>query len=300
MRKGKRSSESYFQYIGHGILGIYSILCLVPFLLLFISSISDEQAIVAKGYTLFQTQFSLSAYQYLIREGSQIFRAYGMTVISTLIGTTLSLLMTMMLGYVLSRRDLPKRGLISFFVFFTMLFNGGLVPTYLMYTQYFHIKNTLFALIIPGLLLNGFNVMIARSFLTSNIPVPLIEAAQIDGGGEYYIFFKIVTPLAKPILATLGLFAGIAYWNDWMNGLYYLTEPKLFTIQNVLNKILNDAQFLANNSQVAGQLGAAAANIPNATVRMAIAFVGMLPIMVIYPFIQKYFVKGIALGAVKG
>lgn len=296
----KSSSDKRFQVVGHIILSIYSVMCIIPFILLFSSSISDEKQVIANGYSLFPKQLSLSAYKYLFQEGEQIFHAYGMTVVVTLIGTTVSLLITIMLAYVLSRRDLPKRKFLSFIVFFTLLFNGGLVPTYLMYTQYLGIKNTIFALIVPSLLMNGFNVMIARSFLQGNIPPALIEAAEIDGAGEIYIFFGIVLPLAKPILATIGLFAGINYWNDWMNGLYYLSDPQLFTIQNILNRILNDAQFLANNSQMASQLGAAASQIPTTTVRMAIAFVGILPIMVIYPFIQKYFIKGISLGAVKG
>lgn len=298
--KRKLNSNRGFQTAGHLILGIYSILCLIPFILLFMSSISDEEAIIREGYSLWPRSFSLSAYGYLMEEGSQIFRAYGMTVLSTLVGTSLGVMVTMMLGYTLSRKDLPKRKVLNFYVFFTMLFNGGLVPTYLMYTEYLHIKNTFWALVIPALLVNGFNLMITRSFLQSNIPVPLIEAAEIDGAGEYYIFGKVVFPLAKPIVATIGLFIGIAYWNDWMNGLYYLTDTKLFTIQNVLNRILSDAQFLSNNSSVAGNMSEAMANLPTTTVRMAIAFVGMLPILVIYPFVQKYFVKGIALGAVKG
>ena len=298
--KRKLNSNRGFQTAGHLILGIYSILCLIPFILLFMSSISDEEAIIREGYSLWPRSFSLSAYDYLMEEGSQIFRAYGMTVLSTLVGTSLGVMVTMMLGYTLSRKDFPKRKVLNFYVFFTMLFNGGLVPTYLMYTEYLHIKNTFWALVIPALLVNGFNLMITRSFLQSNIPVPLIEAAEIDGAGEYYIFGKVVFPLAKPIVATIGLFIGIAYWNDWMNGLYYLTDTKLFTIQNVLNRILSDAQFLSNNSSVAGNMSEAMANLPTTTVRMAIAFVGMLPILVIYPFVQKYFVKGIALGAVKG
>ena len=298
--KRKLNSNRGFQTAGHLILGIYCILCLIPFVLLFMSSISDEEAIIREGYSLWPKDFSLSAYGYLMKEGAQIFRAYGMTILSTIVGTSLGVMVTMMLGYTLSRKDLPRRRGLNFYVFFTMLFNGGLVPTYLMYTEYLHIKNTFWALVIPALLVNGFNLMITRSFLQSNIPVPLIEAAEIDGAGEYYIFGKVVLPLAKPIVATIGLFIGIAYWNDWMNGLYYLTDTKLYTIQNVLNRIISDAQFLSNNSAVAGNMSEAMANLPTTTVRMAIAFVGMLPIMVIYPFVQKYFVKGIALGAVKG
>lgn len=296
----KVKSDVRFQIAGHAIMILYSVICIIPFLLLFSSSVSDDTAILANGYALIPEKISFDAFAYLFKEGGQLVRAYGMTVLVTAIGTALGLLCTIMLAYALTKTDLPGIHIINFLVFFTMLFNGGLVPTYLMYTQFFHIKNTVWALIVPSLLVNGFNVMIARSFLTANIPLALLEAARIDGAGEIFIFFRIVLPLAKPILATIGLFIGINYWNDWMNGLYYLTEPKLFTIQNILNRILSDAQFLANNSQVAAHLGESAGRIPTTTVRMAIAVVGIIPVLIVYPFVQKYFVKGIALGAVKG
>lgn len=190
------------------------------------------------------------------------------------------------------------RKFLNIFVIVTMLYNGGLVHTYIMYTNYFHIKNTYMALLIPSLMLNAFYIMITRSYIQSNIPEELVEACRIDGASETKIFWKMVLPLSKPIFVTLVLFIGIGYWNDWLNGMYYLTEPKYFSIQNLLNKMLNNVNFLATNSTVASQAGNV--SIPSITIRMAIAMVGILPIIIIYPFLQKYFVKGITLGAVKG
>lgn len=292
--------EKRFQVLAHIILGIFAFLCLFPFLLMFMSSISDEGTIIRTGYSIFPKKFSLSAYKYIIREWAQIVRAYGITVTVTLAGTLVGLTLTLMLGYVLSRKKLPGRKFLNFYVFFTMLFHGGLVPTYLLYTNYLHIKNTIFALMVPSLLVSGFYTMITRSFINSNIPEELIEASRIDGAGEFKAFRTIVVPLSKPIVVTLVIFIGLGYWNDWLNGMYYLTNTKLFSIQNILNRILSNVNFLASNSNVAAQAGASAQLIPSITVRMAIAIVGIIPVMVIYPFLQKYFIKGITLGAVKG
>lgn len=180
-----------------------------------------------------------------------------------------------------------------------MLFNGGLVPTYMMYANTFHIKNTIFALIVPSLMMNAFYVIMMRSFFSSSIPDSLIEAAKLDGASERKILMSIVVPLSKPMIVTLVLMVGLGYWNDWMNGLYYVTEQKLYTIQMILNNMINNIEFLTRN---ASMLGSAAANmkIPQVGIRMGIAVIAVLPILVIYPFLQKYFVKGIVIGGVKG
>ena len=179
-----------------------------------------------------------------------------------------------------------------------MLFNGGLVPTYLMYTGIFHINNTLLAYIVPGFLMSAMNVMLIRTFFANSIPDALFEAAQIDGASQFQIFGKIVLPLGKPILVAMGLLSGLGYWNDWTNGLYYIRDTQLYGIQNLLNKMITDLTALTQNAS--GASTTAIADIPSASVRMAIAFVAMLPILCLYPFLQKYFTKGIALGAVKG
>ena len=289
--------------IGQAIMHIICILlcvaCIAPFVLLITSSLTEEATLVRNGYSFLPETWSLESYLYIARKGATIFRAYGITVLVTFIGTSVSLLMTIMFAYPLSRKELPARYLLSFFVFFTMLFNGGLIPTYMMYTNTFHINNTIFALLIPGLLMNAFYVIMMRSFFTANIPDSLIEAARIDGAGEYLILFKVVVPLSVPMIATLALMVGLGYWNDWLNGLYYLTEPKLFSIQNVLNKMVTDVQFLQTNaSSVAATLDTS--KLPSVGIRMAIAVIGAIPILLVYPFFQKYFVKGIVVGGVKG
>jgi len=281
------------------ILALTSILCLVPFLLLIASSFTDENALVLYGYSFFPKKLSLKAYQYIWQQGIVIVRAYGITVLVTILGTGVGLTITSMLSYPLSRKDLPFGKIFAFLVFFTMLFNGGLVPTYLMYVKYLHIKNTLLALIVPGLLVNSFFCMIMRSYFISNIPDAIIESAYIDGANEFKIFTKMVLPLSKPIMATIGLFLGVNYWNDWYNGLIYLTETKLFSIQNVLNRMISDAQFLAS-SNLGSTVNAGAIQLPATSTRMAIAVVTILPIFVAYPFFQKYFIKGITIGSVKG
>lgn len=292
-----RKSNRNIQIVAYVVLTILSLICILPFILMIMSSFSAESDIIKFGYTFFPRRFSLDAYNYLWQQSDTIFRAYGITVVITAVGTFLSLSMTILMAYPLARRDFPWRKPLTFVVFFTLLFNGGLVPTYLMYTMYLGMKNTLMALLIPNLLMSGFNVLIARTFFMTNIPFSIIESASIDGAGEFRIFFSIIMPISMPILATIGLFSGVGYWNDWYNGLIYLTNSNLYNIQNVLNNMLMDIQFLQQNSQVASNM---TTELPATTVKMAIAVIGALPILIIYPFFQKYFVKGITIGAVKG
>ncbi len=281
---------------------VFVLLCVAavaPFLLLVSSSLTEEATLMRDGYSFFPKVFSGQSYVYLMKSAEKIVRGYGITLFVTVIGTLGSCIMTIMFAYPLSRKELPCRYGFSFFVFFTMLFNGGLVPTYMMWTQTFHIKNTVWALIIPGLLMNGFYIIMMRSFFTANIPDEIVEAARIDGAGEYRILGQIVLPLSKPMLATMVLMIGLNYWNDWTNSLYYITEEKLYSIQAILNTIISNIQFLSS-----GQSSAAsamnAADMPSVGIRMAIAVVGIIPVLCIYPFFQKYFVKGIVVGGVKG
>lgn len=284
------------------IMIIVTLIIILPFILVFMSSITDETTLIRNGYSFFPAKFSSYAYQYIIKQGAKIIRAYSVTVIVTLVGTALNVLLSAMVAYPLTVKGLPGRKVITFFVFFTMLFNGGLVPTYLMYVKYFHIKNTLFALLIPSLLLSANTVLLVRSYFATSIPEALYEAAKIDGAGQFVIFRQIVLPLGKPILVTMGLFSGLAYWNDWTNGLYYLSGSdgqNLYGIQNLLNQMITDIQYLSSGS-VTGNIGAEIARMPTISIRMAIAFIAMLPLFIIYPFLQKYFSEGITLGAVKG
>ena len=286
------------QTVFHTVLILLTLCCVLPFLLLFISSFTSEDALIRNGYSFFPQEWSIATYQYLWNNISLIGHGYFMTIVVTVIGTVCSLVLTILFAYPLSRPDLPYRNIVSFFVFFTMLFNGGLVPTYLMYVNTFHIKNTMFGLIVPSLLMNAFYVIMMRTYFTSNIHDSLIEAARLDGAGEGKILVQLVLPLSKPMIATLALMVGLGYWNDWMNGMYYITDSRLYTIQNILNNMLTNIQFLASSSEITG--GASIADLPSVGIRMAIAVIAVFPVLCVYPFFQKSLIKGIAIGGVKG
>jgi putative aldouronate transport system permease protein len=279
------------------LFSLISAACILPFLLLIVSSFTDNNTILREGYSLFPSQYSLFAYEYLMINAESVFRAYGITMLVTAAGTVASLAIMALLAYPLSRKELPNRGAWTFFVFFTMLFNGGLVPTYMVYTQFINIKNTLFAYLLPFLLVKAFYVLLMRTFFMG-IEHSLIESAEIDGAGEWRIFLQIVIPLSYPVLATVGLFQAVAYWNDWFNGMIFITDGSLYSLQNLLNRILLDIQFLTTSTMVVAT--DEGANIPTASVRMALAVIGVAPMLIIYPFFQKYFVKGLTVGAVKG
>lgn len=283
---------------GNLVMCLLSFLALMPFILLIIASFTDETVALTDGYSYFPAKWSLDAYDYIFQQAEMLGKAYLMTILVTVIGTAVGVTITALLAYMLSQKGLPGRKVLNFLVVFTMLFNGGLVPTYIMYVGTFHIKDTIFGLIVPNLLLSAFMVMLVRNYFENSIPLDLYEAARIDGASEFQTFVKIALPLSTPILATVGLMMGIAYWNDWQNGLYYLSDKSrdLYTIQNILNNINENIAFLSSNATSGVNL----ADLPTATVRMAIAVVAILPILVVYPFFQKYFAKGITMGAVKG
>lgn len=292
--------EIRFQLLCHIIMGIAAVVTILPLILLFISSITANKDITLYGYSFVPKHLSMEAYSYIWNERMQIFRAYFITVFVTAVGTGVGLSISVLYAYALSKPYFPGKKFFSFFILFTMLFNGGLVPSYIMYTRYLHMKNTILALIIPGLLMNAFNVILIRSYFQNNVPLSLVEAAQIDGASEFQVVLKEVLPMSKPIIATIGLFIGVAYWNDWQNGLYYVTDEKIYSIQQILNNMLKNIEYLSKNATSVAKSTSLAGTLPAATVRMAIAVIGLLPILVIYPFVQKYFVKGISLGAVKG
>ncbi|MBE5838301.1 carbohydrate ABC transporter permease [Butyrivibrio sp.] len=293
--------ERNFQIFAHVVMIILSLLAVIPFVLLVISSFTDNDVLIANGYSFTPAKWSTYAYEYIFKTGNSVVHAYGISIVLTLVGTALALSITTLLAYALSKPDLPFRSVLLFLVFFTLLFNGGLVPTYIVYSNMLNIKNSFWALLVPGLLMNGFNVMLMKSYFCSSIPTEILDAAYIDGASEYKTFSSVVLPLSKPIVATIGLFAGIAYWNDWMNGYIYLTKrTDLYSVQNLLNRMMQNIQYLSQNSARVQDAGVGLASIPSVSVRMAMATVGVLPILVSYPFIQGNFVKGITLGGVKG
>lgn len=287
------------QTVIHIIFFVFACICLIPFIVLISASFTNEQAIIQNGYSIWPSVFSVESYRYLLKEPMMILNAYGISILITVVGTAVSLIMMTLLAYPISRKDLPFRNVIAFIVFFTMLFNGGLVPTYLMYTNVFEIKNTLTAYLVPGLLVSAFFVILIRTFFTMNIPTEVVESAKIDGAGEFRIFWGIVLPLSKPVLGAVGIFQIINYWNDWFNGLIYITDSKLHSIQVMLNTILLNSQYLMTNVQAADNM-IEAGDIPTHGLKMAIAAIGVIPILITYPFFQKYFAKGLTVGAVKG
>lgn len=290
--------EKALQILAHVLLCLLCVCAVIPFWLLLAGSISDSDYAIRAGYQFFPKELSLEAYRYILNQWAQIGRAYLVTIIVTVIGTGMSLLITSLLAYGLSQKGLPGGKLITGLILITMLFSGGIVPQYMIYNNYFHLKNTIFGLIIPNLLTNGFTVVLVRNYFTTSIPYELSEAMEIDGAGPLRIYAQLILPLSKPILATIGIMSAVTYWNDWNNGLYYITDQKLFSVQQLLNEMNNNIMFMANNS---GQLaGVDVTTLPTASMRMAIAAVAIIPIIIAYPFFQKYFTKGIVLGAVKG
>lgn len=287
-----------FNFFATIILAVMVCLTLFPILLMIMASFTEESALLRDGYSLFPAKFSTDAYYYIIQQGATILRAYGITIFTTVVGTALSVVLTCMLAYPMSRTSFKYRNALTFFVFFTMLFNGGIVPSYIIWTNLFHIKNTIFGLLLPNYLVSAFNVILVKNYYANSVPEALIEAAQIDGAKEMTIFWKIMLPLAKPVVATIALFTGLTYWNDWTNGLYYVDDQKLYSIQLLLMKIMDNVETLKTNTNLA--LNGVSVDLPSVSVRMAIALIGVLPILLVYPFVQKYLIKGVVVGAVKG
>ncbi|MGN7761308.1 carbohydrate ABC transporter permease [Paenibacillus sp. 22594] len=291
--------ERTFAVFSAIVMILLTVFAFLPFLLIVIASFTDETTLIRNGYSFFPEHTSLEAYLYIKSAAYTFVRAYGVSFAVTILGTGFGLLITSMLAYPMSRRDFKYHNVLAFIVFFTMLFSGGIVPSYIMWTQYFHIKNTLLALIIPNLLSNGFNVLLVRNYFKNNVPLEIIEAAQIDGASELRTFFRIMLPLSMPVMATVGMFMGLAYWNDWINALYFVSKPQFYGIQNLLMQLMSNIQFL-NSGQASSVLGSQAVQLPSTAVRMAMAVLGIVPVLFVLPFMQKYLTRGVVIGAVKG
>lgn len=278
---------------------ICSIVCIAPILLIVVISFTDEKELLINGYSFFPEKYSLKAYDYVITAGDTIWRAYGVSILVTLLGTILSLMVICLYAYPLSRQSFKYKNFFSFFAYFTMIFGGGLVPWYMVYTQLIPIKNTIWIMIVPYLM-NAWYMMIMRTFFKTTIHESIIESAKIDGAGEFRIFFVIVLPLCKAGLATIGLFCTLGYWNDWWLPLVFITEHKLYNIQYLMYQTLNSIQYLVSGSAQFAESSKVLADMPSESARMAIAVISIGPIIFAYPFFQKYFVKGLTIGAVKG
>lgn len=280
---------------------IYTAACIMPLVLVIIVSLSDEKGVLIHGYNFIPEAWSLEAYKFMFKDWHQILRSFGISVFLATVGTAISLVMMSLYAYPISRSDFPHKSFFSFFMFFTMLFNGGLVPWYLVYTQMLDLKNTIAALMLP-LLVSAFFVLLLRTFFANSIPMPLIEAAKIDGAGEVRIFSQIIIPLSLPVLASVGLFQVLNYWNDWFLSLVFISGSKNINLQFMMYKTMLDIQFLSSNVQASQGLSQAGGmlQLPTETVRMAMAVLGIGPIVFAYPFFQKYFKKGLTVGAIKG
>jgi putative aldouronate transport system permease protein len=280
---------------------LYSATCLLPILLVIIVSFSNEKSVVINGYNFFPKVWSTESYSYLFHNWQQIGHSYGISLFQAIVGTSISLLIMTLYAYPISRKEFPHKNFFSFFIFFTMLFNGGLIPWYLVYTQMLSLKNSIWSLILPHLV-PAFFVLILRTFFATSIPSELIDSAKIDGAGDIRIFAKIVLPLSLPVLATIALFQVLGYWNDWFLSMVFITDNITVNLQYLMYKTMLNVQILTSNSQMGQGLVQAGGTItaPSETLRMAMVVLGIGPIVFAYPFFQKYYVKGLTVGALKG
>ena len=291
--------EKTFHYVALTVMILLMVFCVVPLILMIMVSFSAESAL-SKGYRFFPSELSIDAYAFMWAKRLTILRAYGLTIVVTVIGTISSLVMSSLFAYPLSRKDFKPRNVIAFILFFTMLFNGGMTASYIVWTRLFHIKNKLWAYLLPGSLMSGMNVMMVRNYFNANVPYTIIEAARLDGARDFKIYSKIMVPLSKPIMTTIGLFSALGYWNNWSAGLYYITNTKLFTIQVYLKKIMDSISFLKTTDLQGEQIELARRSLPTEGARMAIAIIALIPVLVAYPFVQQELIKGMVIGGVKG
>jgi putative aldouronate transport system permease protein len=299
MARLESGGERAFKSLAFVVLLMLTICALLPFVLIIVSSLTDESSLVSHGYSFWPAKWSTVSYEYIIQQAAIIFRSYGISILVTSVGTAISLIITTMLAYPMARPDFRYRNVFAFLVFFTMLFSGGIVPSYMMWTRVFHITNTIWALIVPNYLMTAINVLLVRNYFKNNVPLALIESAQIDGASEIKILFRIMLPLAVPVCVTISLFTGLAYWNDWINALYYINKPSLYGIQNFLMRMMDNIQFLSSSQGSQLTAGHVIA-LPSVGIRMALAVIGIIPILVTFPLLQRYLIKGVVVGAIKG
>lgn len=280
------------------VTGVFAVICFTPLWVALVASFTNENTLLRNGYSIFVRNFDITSYKLIITGTATIYRAYGITIFITVCGTLLTLLITSAFAYPLAVKSLKYRNAISLFAYATMLFNGGLVPTYILTTNFLHLGDSIFVLIIPGAL-NAYNMFLMKNYFAT-IPESLAESAKIDGASEIYIFFRIILPLSKPILATIGLFAAMGYWNEWFRVLLYIDNEKLYTLQFLVMRIQQQIDFLSSSLGAQARASLGGATLPSIGIRMATAMLTIGPIIILYPFLQKYFMKGIMIGAVKG
>ncbi|WP_411552065.1 carbohydrate ABC transporter permease [Paenibacillus lautus] len=279
---------------------LLALLCVIPVIVVLSISFSSEESIRETGYHLLPVAMSAEAYVYIIKQGTMILRALGVSALVTVVGTVLGVLLTASMGYVLSRPNYKLRGFLTWVVFIPMVFNGGLVSSYFINTNLLGLKDSIWALILP-LAVSSFNVIICKTFFKSTIPDGLIESAEIDGASQLRIFFSIIMPISLPVIATIGLFLCFAYWNDWFQSMLYIDNQNLYSLQALLNSLMSNVDALAKNAASMGvSYAMLVATMPKESARMAVAILIVLPVAFAYPFFQKYFISGLTVGAVKG
>ncbi len=290
-------SGRIIRVIGYIFIGFLALACLLPFLIMVSASFEDEKTLVLQGYSLIPKQFSAFAYEVILKNDSEIVGSYFVTILLTVVGTSLGLFITAMTGYVLQRPDFLRRNKVSLFLFFTTLFSGGLVPFYLLMTRYLMLKNNYLAVLLPSLI-SAWNIIMMKNFIRNSIPHSVSEAAGIDGASPFVTFIRVIFPMSKPALATIGLFIGLGYWNEWYNSMLFLDNSvKYRPLQLLLYNLINQAQYLKNS--MAGK-NIPMQDLPLETVKMATAVLATGPVILAYPMVQKYFISGITVGAVKG
>lgn len=284
-----------FNIIGYIYISLLALFCAVPFLLIISASFTEESSIYKYGFSLIPKEISTFAYQIIFKAPMQIINAYKISITITVVGTAVGLFVTAMTAYILYRKDFKYRNHFSFIFYFTTIFGGGLIPWYIMIVKYLHLKNTIFALILP-IILNAWFIILMRNFMNS-IPVSIIESAKIDGAGDFTIFLRLILPMSGPGLATIGLFIALGYWNNWFLAMLFIEKQELVPLQFYLYRLLSNINFFAT---VAAESGVPQPDLPSQSIKMAMAVVATGPIIFLYPFVQKYFVRGITIGAVKG
>lgn len=283
-----------FNFIGYSVAIIFSVLCILPFILTLSGSFTNESTLFQYGYRLIPKSFSLESYRLIFKNPEVIFRSYGVTISLVVMGTSIGLFLTSMTAYVLHRKDFRHRNKFAYYFFFTTLFGGGIVPWYMLMID-LHMRDNYLALLVPGLL-SVFNIIIIRTFFTS-LPESIGESAKIDGAGDFMIFRRLYLPMSIPVLVTIGLFIALSYWNDWYLAMLFISNPKLIPLQYNLYKVFNSIQLA---QEMAQKTGIPPAKMPTETFKMAMTMVVTGPIIFVYPFIQKHFLKGMTIGAVKG
>lgn len=281
------------------LFGTLAAMCVIPFIFVIIISLTSEQALQMNGYKFWPEEWSLEAYKYIFSSGSQILTSYGVTILVTICGTLLGLVIMSMYGYALSRKSFAYRKAFTNLIFIPMLFSGGMVSSYLVVTRFLGLKNTILALILP-MCVSSFHIIILRTFFKTTVPDAIVESAKIDGASEWRLFLRIVLPISLPGIATIGLFLTLGFWNDWFNAMLYIDKNSLIPLQYLLIRLESSMEFLANNATAMGTNAVeAASKMPKDTAKMAIVVITTLPIIFAYPFFQKYFVSGLTIGAVK-